>query len=292
MLRSWAKQMLRSLGYELQRLPHVEQPVPPPLLDEPLAAVHLARAHTPAAFRCPVELICDVQGFRFSAHGWHPLVASFAEGRAQESDDYAGSILERYFASFQPANALEALAGFRSKDACGLADLAPHLFVVTPWSGWGPKRFDLEVRRWCAADAAQHGLGDTSIERHGVPYFGPVSHSLGRLEFHRVKALISSLRASGYDRIRGDCRVYLVQRGSEVRAVASGGGRHRIAAMSALGESHVPVSFHPPIALDTRDVLDWPQVRSGVWTRQDALEYVDYLFDFDARQWARGRGLA
>lgn len=287
----WGKRVLRSMGYEMRRVQNRQVPAPPPLDDDPLAAVHLARGGTPVAFECPLEVVRDTQGFSFAAHGWHPLVAAMDDQQGTQAGRYAGSVLQRYFASFQPRNALEAIPGFKSQGWCGLVDLPPHLFGLTPWSAWDARRFDIEVRRWSANDAAEHGVIGYSLERHGVAYFGPASLEVSDLEQRRLRSVRASISSGGYDRRKGDCHVYLVRRGADFRAVATGGGRHRTSAMAALGHRFIPAQFHQPVAVDTRDVNEWPQVRSGIWSQRAALSYVDHLFDFDARRWAQERQL-
>lgn len=61
--------------------------------------------------------------------------------------------------------------------------------------------------------------------------------------------------------------------------------------MSALGYKTIPAVFKRDHIIRVDDVDYWPQVRSGVWGRDDALRYVDHLFDFDSRAWAQERGL-
>jgi hypothetical protein len=289
-LKRWGAWLLSCGGYEIKRIQATTGVETPELHDDPLAAMHLARGGAKAAIVCPLELMCDLQGFSFGAQGWHPLVASIARDREDEIPREE-TTLQRYFSAFQPDTALEAIPGFRARDACGLATLPPHLFRLAPWSPWSQRQLDLAIRAWCRHDAELHGLEDFNFDRHGVAYFGPASSEIHDLEMHRMRSVYLSIRAHGYDRGRGDCRVYLVRRGDQYRAVVAGGGRHRVAAMAALGHKNIPAQFHEPVAVDVRDVTYWPQVRAGVWSEQDALCYVDHLFDFESHSWARSRNL-
>lgn len=292
MVKRSLKQLLRSAGYELARTSRQKTTEPPQLFGDPVAALHLARGSVPVAIQCPIALSRDTQGFSLAANGWHPLVASIRNHEREQCWAFEGSILRRYFASFQPQNAMEAIPGFRAVDSCGLTALPPHLFFLTPWHPESAERLDRGVRKWSEGDANEHGIDAYDFDRHGVPYFGPASEEVGRMETRRLHALQESILTRGFERELGDCRTYLVRRGHEIRAVVFGRGRHRAVTMAALGHGVIPAQFQPPMAVDVRDVADWPQVRSGVWSQRDALRYVDHLFDFDALAWARKRKLA
>src|SRR5690606_36859172 len=138
--------------------------------------------------------------------------------------------------------------------------------------------------------AREHGLA-YDVDRDGSPYHGPTSRALAAIEVRRLQEIAAVLRVQGYDRAYGDSLFYLVRRGGEFVAVKFGSGYHRTAAMAALGAPTIPAQLRPPHAVDVVDVDDWPQVRSGLWSRVAALRYVDHLFEFDARAWARDRGL-
>jgi hypothetical protein len=286
------RRAVRAFGVEVRRI-RSDAPEPPPLVDDPLEALHLARGGAAIAFRCPLHLAMDTRGFTFAPEGWHPWVAELQDQQRGERTGFHGSLLERYFGSFQPRTALEALPGFElDGDHCGLGALPGELFWLTPWMVGTPEELRASVRAWTTRGAQQHGLGDYDPDRDGTPYHGPVSQRLGQVEVGRLRSAHAALREGGYDRRCGDSRFYLVRRGRELRAVKFGSGYHRTAAAAALGHDAVPAQLREPLAVDVDDVDDWPQVRSGMWSREAALRYVDHLFDFDARGWARRHGLA
>jgi hypothetical protein len=283
---------LRAFGVELRRLPPKPSADPVPCAADPSEALHRARFGVGAAFDCPLRIARDTRGFSFAPDGWHPWVA---ELRDQDHHvDVVGRatpLLQRYFASFQPGDALEALAGFRPDAPCGLTDLGPELFWLTPWCAWTPDEMGRAVRDWVGRGAREHGLPDFDPAGDGSPYHGPTSRRLAEVESRRLRDVADALRRDGYDRRFGDSLFYLVRRGREQVAVKFGSGYHRTAAMAALGEPTIPAQFRLPLAVDVDDVDDWPQVRSGLWSRRAAIRYVDHLFDFDAVAWARERGL-
>lgn len=61
--------------------------------------------------------------------------------------------------------------------------------------------------------------------------------------------------------------------------------------MTALGFQTIPARFHRQHVVDIEMAEHWPQVRSGLWTQEQAEAYFNHLFDFDSRAWARARGL-
>jgi hypothetical protein len=284
---------LRAAGLEVRRATPQSPAEPVPMADDPSAALHIARFSVPVAFECPLQIVRDTRGFSFGSDGWHPWVAELRDqDRPQNAGDATPTLLQRFAASFQPGDALEALAGFEPDAPCGLADLSPDLFWVTPWCAWTPQEMARAAHEWVARGARDHGLHGFEPERDGSPYHGPTSSRLARVEAHRLRTAAAALRRDGYDRRFGDSLVYLVRRGGEQCAVKFGAGYHRTAAMAAIGAPSIPARLRPPLAVDVADVDDWPQVRSGLWSRRAALRYVDHLFEFDAVTWARDRGLA
>jgi hypothetical protein len=290
--RGSVRTALRSVGLEVRRVPQLSPAEPVPIADDPSAALHRARSDVRTAFDCPLSIARDTRGFSFAADGWHPWVAELRDqDRRAGGAEPAPALLQRYFGSFQPRDALEALAGFEPDAPCGLADLGPDLFWVTPWCAWTPAEMAGAVRDWVGRGAREHGLPDFDPDRDGSPYHGPTSRRLAEVESRRLRQAASALRRDGYDRRHGDSLFYLVRRGREQVAVKFGAGYHRTAAMTALGAWTVPAQLRPPLGVDVDDVDDWPQVRSGLWSRRAAVRYVDHLFDFDAVAWARDRGL-
>jgi len=104
----------------------------------------------------------------------------------------------------------------------------------------------------------------------------------------RLINITSSIRFRGYDRTLGDVVVQILKRGNDYiyRVVH---GHHRAAALAALGYSLLPCI--PRMLVDIALIDEWPQVRSGIWERKQALEYFNHHFDFKSQEWARNMGL-
>ena len=57
--------------------------------------------------------------------------------------------------------------------------------------------------------------------------------------------------------------------------------------MAALGYETIPAVFILPFIVTIEMVEYWPQVRRGIWTLEQAVAYMNHLFDFNPREWAR-----
>lgn len=242
-----------------------------------------------AAFRCPIDRCTHFVGFGFSARGWHPFVATLLEYRAGLAPSYDRSLLKDYYEMWQPRSAAEALAGFHMGGA--LTELPSYCFYLTPWTAATPDTVAETLDYWTRVENAEHGEPDLDFREHGIGYFGPTHPIKGEMEFRRLTRIHDRLAATGYDRRYGDVRVRVLKRGHELRFIVDGGGYHRTAALAAAGESEVPATFVEPFVVAEEDVEYWPQVRRGVWARDDAVRYFHHLFDFDSREWARDRDL-
>jgi hypothetical protein len=262
---------------------------PPPLVD----SVEEALSNKKAQFWCPIDLCLCENGRAFGERRWHPLSETAKAILGGASVAYKGSILERYYQTWQPQDAASAVIGL-SQSALALRAFPPHGYHMVPW-GSRPLQEMLDLTEiWHARDMSEHGHRVLGIARYGFNGHGPVSEALGQVEFSRVMALVRGIRKHGYDRTsglshgdRGVC-VGLLKRGQEQRFI-NGGGLHRTAVMHALGRSHIPAKCMGVI--DRDEAADWASVRSGLWTLTEALRYFDHLFDFDTRAWAEERGL-
>lgn len=265
-------------------------PEPPPIFDDPLEAIYSERGNKAAAFHCPVNQCVHTNGLNFSADGWHPCSALLEQIESGVCESYEGSILERYYETWRPQSAKDALIGLGSTSSA-LDDLSSHLMYLFPWMARTPEEADMAVRAWAHGDNIEHGHPDLSIDTHGFKDHGPVDRRVGELEFERLRQTFATLSRSGYDRTKSDVSVLIIKRADDYRFLNFGGGLHRTAAMKVLGHETVPAKPQRPWVIDVDDVNRWPQVRSGIWSRTAAIRYVDHLFDFDSAAWARRHGL-
>jgi hypothetical protein len=295
-MRSFAKRMmlatLNAFGFTVSRQAAPLEYEPPPIFEDPLDALHFHAGGKRAAFHCPLEQIRHTFAFSFSALGWHPFVAVLQEYGAGLVGSYEESVLQAFYDAWQPSHADEAIAGFARHAPPAFHRLPSRDAYVKPWVSHTIEDSRERFETWYREDYAQYGWAfDPAV--HGDKAFGPVHADLGKAEYARLTGVLESIRANGYDRRLGDVGVEILKRGSEFLFLKWGGGMHRTAAMAALGYETVPATFNGSRAaiFDVAHVEHWPNVRSGLWTREAAVRYVDHLFDFDSRSWAAERGL-
>lgn len=283
------KQVLSLAGVEIKRIVNpVDMPV---FFDNHREALLFNQGGKPAAFLCPIEKCTHYVGLGFSRAHWHPFVETIKQYIANPLITYDTSILRQYYDNWTPSTAAEGIAGFRSCPPV-FANLLPHHLFLSPWAALNQTDVDIDVRWWNLKDNSEHGRSDLRYPDHGWAFFGPTHPDKGALEFTRLINLYESLTKHGYDNSKGCVGVSVLQRGNDFIYLVGGGGYHRIAVMAAMGFETVPAKFHRNSIIDVDDVRNWPNVRSGVWTEQQARDYVDHLFSFDSRKWAEESGLS
>jgi hypothetical protein len=283
------KTALAAANLELRRLPRANAHTalvepPPPLHEDVLAALHDNRGGKRSAFQCPLDKVIDRGGFGFGKDQWHPFV-TVLQLRESQGDAAAEAFLDSYYARHQPRNAAEAFIGFSDVPE-KYQDLEPYLYYLVPWEGRTSREMTRIIENWTKRDNVEHKAPDMDLRNDGFPIFGPASDAKRHLEFNRLRDVADSLKINGYDRSLGDCCFCVIKRDDDYRFIPTGGGYHRTAAMAALGHDWITGRIFPaPFMIDTADVDYWPQVRQGVWTRCQALAYIDYLFDYNSRDW-------
>ena len=274
-------------GYEIKRM----KPGPPDadrLLDDPREAFIVPNHKFPYAFRAVLANVRDHQGFSFGSDGWHPFVWAL---RNSGGDRLAlRTALHKYYSAFRPLNAKEAIIGFDSSPKI-FNQLPPYMFYLTPWSNLSAERARAAVEKWVQSDNRERGI-DLTLSEGGFPAFGPVSDLKLELQAERLCEVEKSLRTFGYDRSKGACKFRVIKLGRDIRLIPGGGGYHRTVGAAALSWESIPGQLFPGrIISDIDDVEFWPNVKSGLWKRSEAIKYVEYLFSFDASSWAQEYGL-
>lgn len=219
-LKAAIRSALRRRGIILYR---IRQPPPPPIYEEPWDALHLVRGGRPAAFWCPLDRCVTFNGFSFGANGWHPFVAAAAEYASGGPVTYAGSVLERYYGTWQPRNAREALIGCDNADTFVL-ECMPSWAYLAPWCALTPDEFTMRQKEAVASENRTSGVKLSIGE--GYNHHGPVSPTKGSIEFSRLSRVYHSMAVHGFDREKGDIRVIALgsaeDRGSVCGALSGG----------------------------------------------------------------------
>jgi len=290
LVRKAIKKPLHMLGLDLVRRENTTStPEAISILDDPLEALCYEQAGERVAFRCPLENVVDIRGHGYVPEKWHPFVEALREYGAGQCSSYDDSLLRAYYDTHQPESAADAYPGFEDVPE-SFHDYPPHRYRLLPWSANTPDDIDERVRYWTHKDNEEHGYPGLTLSSDGNKSHGPVSTEKGRMEFKRLTDVFESINNEGYDSRFGYPHFRILKRGDEylfnpVR------GKHRTAATAALGYDKIPAVYYRASVVDISMVEYWPQVRRGVWSRDQAISYVDHLFDFDSRSWAKKRNL-
>jgi hypothetical protein len=285
------RRLLATFTLEIRRTPRGAPGADPaPICDDFVEALFRQRGNGPAAFLCEMSRCIQVTGFSLAPAAWHPLRETLRESLESGQPRFEGSVLDRFYAAWRPQNAAQAYPGFA--DAPRSFDRLPPACVhLLPWMAWTPAQAEHYYMEWNLRDWKEHGADHLAPGRDGFPDFGPVSRELGQFEYARLRTLHESLKRDGYRRELGDVRVLVLSRGDDVRFLHYGGGYHRTVAMNVLGSDMIPARHVYGWIIDVDEAADWPGVRSGLWSEAQARAWVDYLFEFDSRAWARAAGL-
>src|SRR5690625_6528946 len=106
-IKTLIKSTLRALSLDIRRIEKTAA-VPPVYQDVQETHTRL-NCGQPAAYLCPIGKLCTFSGFSLGSKGWHPFVVAVNEYLHGHRKTYSGSMLEKFYNSWQPADALEAL---------------------------------------------------------------------------------------------------------------------------------------------------------------------------------------
>ncbi|PKM17370.1 MAG: hypothetical protein CVV11_19605 [Gammaproteobacteria bacterium HGW-Gammaproteobacteria-15] len=113
--------------------------------------------------------------------------------------------------------------------------------------------------------------------------FGPVPKEAGLQEVERLYKLLIKISNEGYNpevNYDGFIRGYIMRRGSESRFSVTA-GQHRLAILAALNYKTCLVKFQPGMerVIDVEEVETWPMVENGIYSKQQALNIFNGIFD-------------
>lgn len=232
----------------------------------------------------PVEAAKLAQGGRFiievpvanirflgfwGADAHNPLVLTvrgYAEGKFTR---FKGSPMEDFYSKWQP------YASARGQDA------------MRPWKTFGRKdprnsaagRLQRREFREVAAD-----VDASPDEIRGHIKGGPVTEAFGEITFRRMAGIHDSILRDGFRPENSPAGypsgVCYVREDGDYR-VSIGSGKHRVTVMLAMGWPEIPVELGPrklPVITRRSEVDEWPNVRSGHYSREEALKAFDEVF--------------
>lgn len=212
-----------------------------------------------------------------------PLTRTLVEYAADNCSAYQGSPVEAYYAAWCPATRAEVVGIDPAEASAFLREASRGNIPPLPWglSKKGTSAAERLRRDDFRRAARRAGVDPEQLE--GSFLYGPVSEALGELTFTQLVALYRSIERNGYHAgrpRRPHMGGRLMLRGDDYR-VLIGSGKHRLAALSALGFTTVPVRIgvKQPTVIDPDDVTSWRHVANGNYTRDQALNVFHRMFD-------------
>lgn len=285
-IKTIIKPLFRYFGLEVTSIE--SKPAPPPVYSDLKMVLGLNRIGVQASYECSLDQCLILNGFSLSKAGWHPFVEAYRDiYTGSGKSRYKGSFLEKYYQTWTPRSAGDAIAGFHITPAelKSIGSFTLH----APWMDASPLDRQAMMERIILEENRVEGLPELEASE-GYGLHGPVSQRKGEIEFRRLVGIYRSIRANGYDRthVDGDVTAICIEYNGDYRFCVMH-GQHRVAAATALGFRTLPVNITKVVHYE--EISHWPQVYRGFWSENEAQSFIKHLFSFDSKAWAIERGL-
>lgn len=215
--------------------------------------------------------------FTFSPSGVHPFVRAVMA--ALENGDEKRAIrrvLQEYYEVFRPRSAAE-LYGLSPEDVPRLANEPPWAALL-PWDEETIELWRADIQASVLRENRRFGRELTVSE--GWAWCGPTSPEKLDIETDRLHAIMSAIRQRGLrrdDHADGDISVVVLMRRDGQWRWQARTGQHRAAVAGALRFTTLPLRVEKIV--NRHDVDIWPNVVSGIFSRDAALQLFDRIFD-------------
>lgn len=225
-------------------------------------------------FNVSPSILFTANQFFFSHWHYHTMMVKEIIGN--NDIEYDGSLLDRYYKSYQPKNLHEFYfineipVKIDKKDKKLLKEDINKYRQNAPWS---------DIREPVNIE----NIHENGLQRsHGTQHFGPVSREKGQYELQRLKNTYKSIKKHGYKpKDYGHIKGHFLKYNNQYRFLITN-GIHRTAVLCALGYNPIPVTFEIdfPRVIDFNDVNNFPQVRNGTFSEDLACQiFLSYFND-------------
>jgi hypothetical protein len=289
-MRFFALQAMRSLGYEIRRVADPAKLDIEPVGTDPVTLEYCLTKRGYAVLDIPLESCraFHTLGLPLNPRD-HPFVKAFQAALPNPRSEGAladiRQVLEQYYDAVQPASACE-VVGLSPQLAPGLRGVAP-LGYIYPWSEKGVDEITQRRKRSMKYVGMRYGFKpETEI---GHTFFGPARAAKLELQIARLHTLMQAVRSQGFKPFARDfpTKVIALRKDSENRWLIEE-GQHRFAIGAALTIASIPAIVTSVVRRE--DARLWPQVVSGTFTEEGALNMFDRIFGGVpppvARDWA------
>jgi hypothetical protein len=218
--------------------------------------------HNDWMYSAPVEKMVGRPIFGYGPQSWHPLVAGCLQLLKDPDTPYRDSVLRRFYETFAPATIAEA---YRLSDPGPLTEVpAASLFEA----------FYLPKPPYDDPFSTEFPSG--------TPVFGPQLEEAGEVEWRRLRSAVLSVQEFGY-------RPDLFERGLITATILKSRGQvryhihhglHRTAVLAAMGVERIDIGVYPraPWVIDESEADQWPYVKSGFLTKEQAIATLRRYF--------------
>jgi hypothetical protein len=242
---------------------------------DPIAGSYLVPGR-PFLIDVPLDR-CRSREFHLGPDSQHPFVRCVKEIASGISCVEEGSLVRHYAHNAHISRLRSTAELLGLKDAPGLGRLSSLFAVVKPWEYGDPLKFSSVRQLSAEVESRDHGTKLDVDSNNGSPGMWKAT-----MNFQRLVKVYHSIQQNGYRRhsgLDGDIEGYILINERDWCFVV-GCGHHRAATLAALGYETIPVRVmnHRRTSVRRAEVDSWPHVRSGLYTREQALGVFDQIF--------------
>ncbi|TYT75805.1 hypothetical protein [Desulfobotulus mexicanus] len=249
------------------------------IINHPLDAFYQAGRHS-VLINIPIEKIRTLGANAFPCHAgtYHPYIRTLQEWEAGKITSAKGSSLQRFYKNWQPKNAAQFL-GLDETTCHKILRESPPSAAVLPWDFRSMQRQKEDIQHGIINDYLPHAT-KTIVKDFNWQFWGPKNPLDLEVELSRLTKLIISIKKNGYQRthrLDGDISGTFLCSSKDWIFYHAGSGQHRIAALSTLGWTSIPVRLFqsPPYLVIREHANHWHHVRSGLFSLKEALAVFD-----------------
>lgn len=240
------------------------------------SGLEAARGRAPV-FEVEVARCRDLNGWAYTGKGWNHFVALLRQLEEQPDLEYRDSVLRDFYRRFTPGNRQEQLFPEEERELPPLSQ------------GW-------TLHPWVDSRGVMTNPRESPTTRPGGNHhYGPNSDEFGEREFKQIKQTFRLIQQYGYQPEvfpDGHIQGHFLRKGGDYRFLVNE-GQHRMAAVAALGYRVIRCKHNPRFdrVVDFKQLVRWPQVKSGLYSRQLAERVFRHYFESDGRRQAERLGM-
>ncbi len=244
----------------------------------PLSMLYISKIQ-PIIIDAPINLGRGLPLFTFNKKGIHPYVKAIEACQVNsplEHEKIISSVLKSYYQVMQPVNVSELLDLNQNNLSAYFQE--PAWMTLMPWDNYIIDKWKFSYPETVLNENTRQGF-KIGIE-DGWSWVGPVSSKKLDVETKRLANVYKSILTNGYlrnNKVDGDIKTIVLVKKNNKWCWQSISGQHRVAVLSALDYKTVPIRVTKIIREEDVDI--WPNVLSGLYTKEQALIIFNKVFN-------------